>query len=557
DQPLRLQAHLVGPLSGASLPRVSGRVDLEGFTFRHPVMTAPMEKVRASIQVDGEHVRISEFSSVMGGSDLAGNAELTGFAAPDVRFDLHSHRADFWELMSFISTEPDQAAGQGTAAGGSGGAAALLQNVTARGKLAIDEGSFQTLAFSSLAGELGLRGQVITLDPLTMSLYQGQFTGSLGLSQAAVPPTFRLEATAKEIDLAPLLSQNLDAGDMLSGRFSGRVKVQGAGTDYDTIVSSMRGDGKVEVRDGRVGQLDLLSILSRASGVFGEQTLQKLSRKFETEGTDFSRMAGSLDLAGGIMRSDDLRLDSPDLNIKGKTSINLMDETLDGKFRVLLSQDLSRSMRQEQSRAAEMFWDARAGRVDVPLTLAESYAAPTPNIDWQTATHNLARNKGREALKSRLGKFGALLDRGGESRPAPAPEPPAAADSLAGMAGSSGTATSSGTPVSLRVTIRRTRWSGNIFLKNLVVQGRTEGSEVDHLTAEITDASGKRLQAFDRLAAVPLEQAASAATSSAIRTWEFKVDGKRLVGADDPFTVRVVAYSTTGTTAEITTEVRK
>ncbi|MFQ5717934.1 MAG: AsmA-like C-terminal region-containing protein [Acidobacteriota bacterium] len=589
-RPVQLEGRLTGPLSGPTAPTVTGRLRLDGFTFRHPVMTAPMEKVRATIQVDGEQVSIEDFSGAIGGSDLSGNATLSGFDAPDVRFDLHSRHADFWELMSFVSTDTTTPAAP--QARGTDDASALLDAVTAQGKLTIDDGSFQALAFSSLSAGLGLRGQVITLDPLEMDLYGGHFTGNARLDETVTPPRFRIVTTATDVDVSPLLADNLDLGDLLSGRFSGQVSVRGAGTDYDTIVSGLTGDGKVEIRDGRVGQLDVLGILSKASGVFGEQTLQKLSRKIEKEGTEFSRMTGSLELSSGTLRSNDLRLDSPDVTIRGKTSVDLLGATMNGKFKVLLSADLSRSMRQEKSRAAEVFWDSHEERVNVPLALSGPFASPSPNIDWKTATHNLARTKGREALKSRLGKFGALLDRdkgassapqasspqassgtptagitaGDSSRsaltgagPPSAPRPSSAQAATSGseaqttpLPGSGPTPstarTPAGTPPAMTIEITRTHWSGNFLLKSLVVEGRAVGATIDHLSAQVTDASGRTIQTFDRVEAGP---------PAPSRSWSFKVSGKKLVGGHSPFTVRIVAHDTAGTTTEITTQVRR
>ena len=43
----------------------------------------------------------------MGGSDIAGELTVEGFETPQVRFDLRSDSADFWELVSFVSGSGD------------------------------------------------------------------------------------------------------------------------------------------------------------------------------------------------------------------------------------------------------------------------------------------------------------------------------------------------------------------------------------------------------------------------------------------------------------------
>lgn len=534
-EPIEIAARVQGEMGDGKIPDLSGRLTLKEFSFRHPSMREPMTDVNGTIALAGQQIEIRGFSARMGGSDLAGDLTVQGLRAPRIRFDLRSRKADFWELMSFVGGAEPGGGGGGSTPSGSG---EFLRGVVAEGTLRIDSGSFRTLDFTALDAGLRLAGREITLEPFRMDLYAGKFQGKATLDLSRDPAAFDVRADVDGLDIDPLLTDNLGLAGFLSGRFRGGLEARGAGAGFEAIARSLAGGGTIQVVDGSVGKLDVLGILSQATGVFGEQTLHAVSRKLETEGTPFSRLSATLQLGGGRLRSDDLRLDSPDLAIAGAGALDLVQGTIDLKTRVIFSREMSDSMRAEGSRAAQAFWDPKLAQVSLPLSLSGPFASPAPGIDWGTAGRNLAQRKAEEKLAEKLG-LGSLF--GGAEAPPPAAAAPGAPPT---------------DPAVLAAEIGRARWGGSLLGKDLKLEGVVRGARLDRVAVVVTDAGGREVERVERLQELVnyLAAAADRAAPASVR-WDHTVSGKKLAGATLPLTVRVIVTDTAGKTAEARVEV--
>jgi hypothetical protein len=306
-----------------------------------------------------------------------------------------------------------------------------------------------------------------------------------------------------------------------------------------------------------VGKLDVLSILSRATGVFGEDTLHSLSRKLEEEGTEFERLSATLKLRDGTLTSGDLALVSPDLDLKGDATVDLLQATIDGQFQVVFSEELSRSMREEDSRAAQVFWDSRARQVNLPLGLAGPFDAPAASIDWGTAAKRAATGKVEDELRRRLGGLLGGGDEEPEKEELAGKESATQRESLA-AGGADDAAGAAELPASPTVRIRAAGWSRSLLQRDLEIEGKVRGTNLVRAELVVTDAEGREVERvelreidrhFRRTGADRAERATIA--------WEVTVEGKRLMGATAPFTIRVDVFDSTGASASATREVEK
>ncbi|HKY32844.1 MAG TPA: AsmA family protein, partial [Candidatus Polarisedimenticolia bacterium] len=406
--PVRVQAHVRGSLQPVRDLDLQGRLELSEATFRHPSMSAPMTGVQGTIVLQGDRFEVTGFAGTIGGSDVAGTLAVAGLDAPRVTFDLTSRRADFWELMSFMKQDtavpPPAAAGAGEARR----EASLLDQLSGRGTLAIASGSFGTLDFADLTATLSLDGKVLKLEPTSMKLYGGTVSGSASMDLRAEPARYTVSADLAGLDADALLSDNLGLQGTLTGALSGRLTVSSHGGSRQEALRNAGGGGAVRVDNGRVGPLNVLKVVSRASDVLGERSLEQVAGRLAKEGTEFSRLSATLRVDNGSIATDDLLLVSPDLELRDDGSLDMMAGGIDLAAEIVFSEEISRTMVEEGSRAAEYFWDARRQRVNLPLTLTGPIEAPRPSIDWETAGGNLARRKVEEKVGEKLG--GRLRD---------------------------------------------------------------------------------------------------------------------------------------------------
>ncbi|MDH3592626.1 MAG: AsmA family protein, partial [Planctomycetota bacterium] len=193
NTPLELRGRIHGALGGGATPAIEATATLADVRIRHEAMGAPLENVRAVVALDGEVLRVNDFSGTVGGTDVAGSFELVGFEAPKIRFDLASARADFAELFSLLGSsgarteaadDPDSVP--------PGRAAPALPELDIDGTLQVERGTFGTLGFDAMRSDMTWRNGVVRLSRLTTGLYGGSFDGLAEADLSSVVPAWRL-----------------------------------------------------------------------------------------------------------------------------------------------------------------------------------------------------------------------------------------------------------------------------------------------------------------------------------------------------------------------------
>jgi hypothetical protein len=504
-------------------------------------MAKPMERVSGKLTLKKDGFQVTGFVGAIGSSDIAGTMTVEGFDAPRVGFDLSSGRADFWELMSFLKDDEAAPSGAGQAAQAAQAEGAdYLEKITARGTLAIGEGSFGTLAFSDLKSTLALAGKVATLDPVGMRLYGGSVDGSAVMDMRDAAPVYTVSARAAGLDTNALLAANLGLKEMLVGTLTGQffVTASGAsGTSRVGVLDSARGSGDLRIEKGRVGAINVLKVLSRATDLMGEKSLKEVSGRLSREGTDFSVLTAKLKVGGGKIVSEKLSLVSPDLELIDDGALDMLAGTIKIAGQVVFSEALSQAMAKEKSKAVDYFWDTKLGRVNLPLTMSGPIASPTPNIDWGAAGGKLARRKVQEAMRGKLEEAGLgdlLGDRAGKMPAAPrdaAPRP----DTLPEIS-----------PGELSAAIEEKEFSGNLLFPDLRIKGALRGTGITEAKARVADSRGRVLLEESLMEKVSKYYATHDRGAFASIGFKVTLDGKRLAGVKGDLTVTITVADAGG-----------
>lgn len=540
SRPVRIQARLKGDIAHRQSLDLSGSLEVSEFSFRLPIMDKPMEQIRGRLAVRGNGFDVTAFSGVIGRSDVGGELSVTDLESPRATFSLTSRHADFWELMSFLRQAPSAAGSPGTAAPPDAGGG-LLSRLTARGTLAIGEGSFDTLTFTDLNSKVGLQGRVLELDPVAMKLYGGSIDGSARMEIDQTPPVYTVRLTASGIDTDGLLTANLQMKGMLSGALSGRFSVASSGSTRDAAVRNARGSGELRIEKGKVGAVNVLKVLSRASDLMGETSLKQVSGKLAKEGTEFSSLTGSLEVAGGRIKSSDLLLKTPDLELKDDGSLDLLGGTIDIAGQIVFSETMSQAMVQERSKAVDYFWDTDLGRVSLPLTMTGPIASPMPSIDWGVAGGKLVRRKTEDALRDRLkqaGLGGLLGDRGGKPpERQPGPRESGSSRSEEPAAGA------------LAVNIEEKGFSGNALMPDLKIRGTLAGTTITEAKVRIVDQNGSVVHEQSLMEKVNKYYTTHDRSVPAAINFRVEVDGKRLLTVRGDLQVTISLSDASGASA--------
>jgi hypothetical protein len=182
---------------------------------------------------------------------------------------------------------------------------------------------------SGAAADLRVAGRGIVLENGSASVNGGRAAiESLSVSLDADPPRFagalRIEGAAANYELAPLLAYAVpflslaDRKADFQGTIDGRLSLEGTGLDRAAIGRSLRGQGALRVRDGKISASRFFQDAAKIAGVDLEEVL-------------FSEMGSDFEIADEKVRSSKVFLTGKpgsklrNLGLKGET-------TLDGRI---------------------------------------------------------------------------------------------------------------------------------------------------------------------------------------------------------------------------------
>jgi hypothetical protein len=132
---------------------------------------------------------------------------------------------------------------------------------------------------------------------------------------------------------------------------------------------------------------------------------------FSRGGTQFTKLGGSVQMASGVARSDDLTLEARDYAMRGKGTFALTNE-LDVTATLVASKQLSDAIVAEVREVKYLANDQ--GKVEIPFRLTGALPQVQPKPDIEFLTRSLSRAVVEKGLEEIFGK----------DQPTPAPGAP-------------------------------------------------------------------------------------------------------------------------------------
>lgn len=542
--PVEIEAGVHGMLAENQLPEMNLQAKMSGVTIDAAALTQPVTGVSAVATMRDATVSVDGLRARVGDSDFAGTLEFAMGDRPVVEFALESQRADLGELFGLVGGSEDEGTDQTTPSDSD----RFVARVVAGGSLKVAEGSWINLRFRNLEARLRFENGVATLDPVSMGLYDGRFSGRLVSDVARTPPSVEFSGEAENIDMDPFVTDQTGMGDTLKGRFSGRVTGQGAGTDQASVVRSLEGEGVARIIDGQLGKLDVLRSVGQVAGVLGQRTLANIASDSAAGATQFSQLAGDFRIGSGVLSFDSVLLQSAAFDLTGAGAVDMISSVMDGTFQIQFSPQVSAWMKQEGSRAAELFWDSASDRVVLPLGLKGPLDSARASVDWGAAAEGAARRAVERELNDALGDIlgGSRNDRQDEGV-ATSPNTAAAAEAEQAPTRARRAEAPSGR-FALEVT--GTGWGGSFFAQDFKIQCRVTGTDAERAMMTAVDAGGRKI-------ATKTIDLATRSADSGGASFEFRVDGKKLVLAGYPVTVTLTASAADGESGELILEIEE
>ena len=201
--------------------------------------------------------------------------------------------------------------------------AAMLRHIDVDARLEVDRVVWQQHDFGSNQAAFTLKAGVLKANISDARMFGGRARGLITVDAQKDILVVGANVSADGVAVLPFLSAFTDI-DSLDGRGRVVIAVSAQGVSERDLVSTLAGRAELTVTDGAVigwSAADITSTLSQGR-------LPNLDRNPAVR-TPFTELAGSLPIAMGVGRTQDIRLKSQTLEASGAGVVNIVDRNID------------------------------------------------------------------------------------------------------------------------------------------------------------------------------------------------------------------------------------
>jgi uncharacterized protein involved in outer membrane biogenesis len=356
--------------------------------------------------VDGETIVLRSVTLSADDTAITATGKITDPALPAGEIEIKAGALNLDRLLAFAN---DFSGGVGTSSQPAARPAARATNPSNPAAnltlvLNADRASMGGMTIENVTGRATLIGSRAVIDPIAFNLFGGSYKGTVGANLAGAAPTFRWTAALAGIDVAAATAF-AGSPNVVSGRLSGAIDLTGTGADAATAIKSARGTATIAVVDGVVKKLGLVRNVVIATS--GREGATKQAMTGGSTDEPFTRLSATMQVAGGVASTDDLRFESKDLLLSAAGTVRTDGSAVDIRGRVQLSDELTRQAGSDLTR-----YTADQGRVTLPATITGPADNLSVRIDIADMAKRAITNRATEEAQKRLKSgLGGLLRR--------------------------------------------------------------------------------------------------------------------------------------------------
>ena len=443
--------NVTGSMDGTGLnaePSYSGRVTVKRFdprsVMRELAIEAPATQdsdalssagFDAQFTANNDSVQFKQVLATLDASSLKGSAGVENFDNPAATFDLDLDELNVDDYLPPGSAEQAQTEKPPETGGGQEQKEAeidlsALKDLRLDGKLSA--GSLTAANINVTNAELTVKARdgVLTIEPLTADLYEGNVRVSARVDASRDTPRYALKGNLNGLQFQPLLKDVADT-ERVGALANMNIDVTTAGKQVASMKRALNGTFGFDLRDGAFNGFNLAQVIASArSRLSGDGAPENGSGIGDSETTPFNRFAASFNVVDGVMAGRDLNLVTRVLEASGSGSYDLGKNALDYTVNATVPENASGKL-------------SELAGLTVPITLTGNLMSPSYSLDVKSALRGAAEkrlqdekaqleNKVREKLEERGAEVdGEVRDRikqglqrlfGGQKDAAPANE---------------------------------------------------------------------------------------------------------------------------------------
>lgn len=333
---------------------------------------------------------LNEFALTLDDTHLTGSLSLASFTPLTPRFDLAVDRIDIDRYLPAATETKGDAKTDNNAPAAAPVVIplALLREFDTQGKFKVQTLKAFGIQSQDISLQVNARNGNIALGPNTAKLYGGTYNGRTTIDASGKVPRFQFTEKLANVQLGPFL-KDAKLFERYSGTGNVDLNLTGQGLDGPSITRTLNGTAAIALRDGKIQGVNLQKLVNDARAVYDKVRGRDVEAKPQpSDETAFQSLTANIKVTNGVAQNDDLKLVGPVVRAEGKGNADLVQEKIDYRLRVTLSE------------AAE-----RKGTT-VPVTISGPFASPKYGVDVSEMFKEQAGEsiqKKRESLEQKLG----------------------------------------------------------------------------------------------------------------------------------------------------------
>jgi len=385
-------------------PMLTGQLAMETFSPRKlakdlgislPATTdaAVFTKAAASLQLeaDAAHLAVTQLAVTLDDSHFSGSANVRNFEQPALRFDLKLDALNADRYLPPPATPATASAPDAPAP--TALPLDMLRALNVDGHVGIGKLTVAKAHLSEIQLGIKAKSGQLRLHPATANLYDGKFSGDIGLDARGATPKLSLEELLSGVQVGPLLKDML-GNDAVLGSADATSKLAAQGVELDGILKTLEGQARVEFKNGAVKGINIGQLLREAYA-----KLKKLPPPPKTEEqTDFAAIEASVVIDKGVVNNHDLKANAPALRVTGEGKVDLPRQRIDYRLTTTLVESLEGQGGEE---AAEL------KGLPIPIKISGSFDKPQFALDLKP----LLEAKVKEELEHQKQKLKKEVDK--------------------------------------------------------------------------------------------------------------------------------------------------
>jgi AsmA protein len=338
---LKLTGNASGSAIGGDDPRFKGTLAVDEFVPRKVIKAlgqAVPETADATVlgkagaRLDWEastrHAAANTLKFQLDDTTLNGSVRIDEFSKPAIGFKLQADQIDLDRYLPPPS-EDAKAVAATPAAAAAGGAGALpvdtLRGLNLSGTLKLASLKAYNLRSTDIEFTVKANNGLLRINPAGAKMYGGQYRGDITVDARKDTPVLSLNEKVSGVQAGPLL-KDLTGDDKLLGTANLQATLKGRGATPEQLRQTLNGNAAFAFTDGAVKGVNIASLIRNAQAKLKGQPAPSDNLPNQT---DFAELRGTATVTNGVVRNNDLSLQSPLLRVTGEGEVSLPDETID------------------------------------------------------------------------------------------------------------------------------------------------------------------------------------------------------------------------------------